>query len=485
MPNSKRPRSELLPPNASAMVESMRAHGYTLSTAIADLVDNSISAGASTVWIDVRWDGSKSWIAVSDDGRGMTEAQLSQAMRLGSQSPLVERGAADLGRFGLGLKTASFSQCRRLTVFSKPEGAATSVRRWDLDHLADPRSDGWELLLEPHPDSHADVDRIESVSSGTTVLWEALDRIVPSQQATDESMRKHFFAQVAALEEQLGMVFHRYLDGARPLIILLNEQPITLWDPFARRHSATTKTPEEALRLPGQPGTVRVKGYVLPHRDKLTDQDHRELGGPKGWNAQQGFYLYRNDRLIVAGSWLGLGSSRPWTQEEHYKLARIELDVPNSLDHAWQLDVKKSHATPPPQLRDHLLGLAQNVRIQAREVYRHRGKYMSSSKSAAAPVRAWKRGTRRGQAVYMVDRSHPIVAAVLHRLDTTDRQHVDVMLKIIEETVPVEQIWIDTAETPDGHRAPFSDTTTSELRRAIRRLYTRYRRFRWPIARRS
>ena len=140
-------------PDASAMVESMRAYGYTLSTAIADLVDNSIAAKCKNVWLSFEWGGQNSWISVTDDGKGMSEKVLVNAMRLGSLSPLEERDPSDLGRFGLGLKTASFSQARRLTVISRTRSVQESIRRWDLDHLAQPEVKGWQLLRTLHRES--------------------------------------------------------------------------------------------------------------------------------------------------------------------------------------------------------------------------------------------------------------------------------------------------------------------------------------------
>lgn len=455
------------------MVESMRAYGYTVPTAIADLVDNSIAAGAATVWIESHWDGPDSWIAVTDDGRGMLGHELSQAMRLGSQNPMEPRTAQDLGRFGLGLKTASFSQCRRLTVFSKAKGAPIAVRRWDLDHLAHPDTDGWELLLEPHEDFHANVSRLAGLKSGTTIVWEVLDRIVQAADRSDDELRAHFFAQVDELEAQLGMVFHRYLATTRPAFrILLNDEPIPAWDPFAERHPATDRTPEEIIALPGHHESVSIRGFVLPHRDKLSEEDRARLAGPKGWNAQQGFYLYRNKRLIISGSWLGLGGSRPWTQEEHYKLARMQLDIPNSMDHLWQLDVKKSHASPPPQLRPRIRGLAKRVRDQAREVYRHRGKHRTATAGGTSPPeRVWKRVMRRGQPAYQIDRKHTVVGSVLKELSDKHRSAMDLVLTIAEETVPVEQIWIDAAETPEGRGAPFHNTSPVALKVTLMAAY--------------
>lgn len=127
---------EISPPSAASMLESLRAYGYSLNSAVSDLIDNSITARAKNVWITLKWSGEDSWISIRDDGIGMTEKQLSRAMIAGSQSPLDRREQHDLGRFGLGLKTASLSLARSLTVVSKIENGSLSVRRWDLDYIA-------------------------------------------------------------------------------------------------------------------------------------------------------------------------------------------------------------------------------------------------------------------------------------------------------------------------------------------------------------
>jgi hypothetical protein len=463
------PAFELVSPDPSAMIESMRAYGYTLATAVADLIDNSVAAGASHVDVRMHWAGSDSWIRIADDGHGMDEDTLRNAMRLGSTSPLAERDSRDLGRFGLGLKTASLSQCRSLTVQSREAGRGDWVRRWDLDYLARPDTEGWRLLTSAQTGSE---DRLAlQWNTGTVVLWEKLDRIVGAAGKDDVRTQNHFLRLAEGLEEHLGMVFHRFLGGTgRRLAIRLNGREVAAWDPFLENHAATQRTPEEVLRIPDHPHAIRVRGFVLPHKDRLGDEGHRRASGPKGWNAQQGFYLYRNERLIVAGSWLGLGASRPWTQEEHYKLARLRLDVPNSMDHLWQLDVKKSSATPPPSVADGLKGLAQTVRKDARSVFAHRGRY-GKRKSRQEVARPWKPRRIRGVRTYRIDRQHPVISALTAAVADVAREELEIALRIIEETVPIEQIWLDKSETPDDFASPFYEVANSELERVIQIAY--------------
>jgi len=453
---------ELAPPPAASMVEALRGIGYSLETAIADLLDNSISAGATSIWIVFGWNGPDSHISILDDGRGLSEPELFQAMRPGSKSPLEDRDPRDLGRFGLGLKTASFSQCRRLTVASKRSGSRVALRRWDLDYVA--RHNEWRLLKTPAAGSQERLASLPDEGSGTIVLWELLDRVVGEEVVDDEGARRHFHQLIERVREHLAMVFHRFLAGSRPDLKIYingtrNEHRVTAWDPFLTEHPATIPFPHDPI--PCRDGRVVVRGFVLPHKDRLGDEQHRGASGPAGWNAQQGFYVYRNRRLLVAGNWLGLGSERPWTKEEHYKLARIQLDIPNTMDADWKIDVRKSTARPPVSVRKRLRELADQVRKQAREVFSHRGR--GQSRKASEPiVRAWKEVSIAGRLAYRVNRDHPVIATCLSQ-QVVPREDILLMLRILEETVPVHQIWLDAAERPDTHAQPFETAPPAEL----------------------
>lgn len=221
------------PPRATAMLESLRGLGYSTAAALADIIDNSISAGASEVRIDFQWDGPDSRVLILDDGRGMSDPELEGAMRLGDRNPLAAREAHDLGRFGMGLKTASLSQCRRLTVASVRHGE-WSCLRWDLDELAaDPQSD-WLLFEGPADGSLRYLSCLDGKTAGTLVLWEKLDRIVTAGYTLDD-----YLTLTVIVEAHLAMVFHRLLQGPRARIkLLINNRPVEPWDPFMSGHSA-------------------------------------------------------------------------------------------------------------------------------------------------------------------------------------------------------------------------------------------------------
>ncbi|MCL5967768.1 MAG: ATP-binding protein [Betaproteobacteria bacterium] len=452
------------PPRAMAMLESLRGLGYSTGAALADIIDNSISAGASEVRLDFAWDGASSRITILDDGRGMDDAELESAMRLGDKNPLDARSAHDLGRFGMGLKTASFSQCRRLTV-ATIKGGFMSCLRWDLDKLAADPDGGWLLFEGPAQGSMPFIADLKGKRAGTVVLWETMDRIVTSGYTADD-----YLALTIEVEAHLAMVFHRLLQGPKVrLKLLLNGRSVAPWDPFMSGNAAKPWT-SPVTKQTTDYGLVAVQCHVLPHRDRLTAAEFEVNGGPAGWTAQQGFYVYRNERLLVAGGWLGLGSSRAWNREEAHRLARISLDIPNTADADWKIDVRKSTARPPVSLRPWLTLLAENTRDRARRVFAYRG--TPTPTQGNTPIeQAWRVERVKDGMRYRIEESHPSVAAVLGNVGDLVPL-VKAMLRVIEETVPVQRIWLDTAEQKETPRTCFAGEPPEAVVAVLNPLFT-------------
>lgn len=451
------------PPRAGAMLESLRGLGYSPAAALADVIDNSISAEASNIAVNLTWSGTLSRISILDDGQGMSDPELESAMRLGDKNPLDARDPKDLGRFGMGLKTSSFSQCRRLTVASLKDGSASCLR-WDLDALKDNPSGGWLMYEGPADGSEVFIEPLAAQKSGTLVLWECLDRIVTPSYGPDD-----FNDLIDGIEAHLAMVFHRLIEGPKPVFRLtLNGKTVKPWDPFMDDHpSKTWSAPVEKNRTPS--GVVEVEGHVLPHKDMLTVKEFEEAAGPAGWTAQQGFYIYRNKRLLVAGGWLGLGPGRPWNREEFYRLARIRLDIPNTADADWKIDIRKSTARPPVALRPWLTKLAEDTRSRARKVFAFRGAPVAGPGKTAIE-QAWRVEHTASGTKYRIDVKHPVVAAVLE--GSADKgAMVKAMLRVIEETVPVQRIWLDTAESRDTPRTGFSGEASDDVKAILATIY--------------
>lgn len=430
-----------------AMLESLRGLGYSTAAALADIIDNSISAGANEVHVDFAWEGLSSRISIHDNGRGMSDAELESAMRLGDRNPLETRSLDDLGRFGMGLKTASFSQCRRLTVASYKE-EVESCLRWDLDELAANPSGGWLLFEGPALGSEPFIAAPAKQKSGTLVLWEVMDRIVTPGYTSDT-----YHDLIDRVQSHLAMVFHRLLQGPRPkLTLFLNKRPIAPWDPFMSGHPAKPWA-SPITNHSTEYGVVSLQCHVLPHQDALSGAEFKTNTGPDGWTAQQGFYVYRNERLLVAGGWLGLGSPRPWNREETHRLARIRLDIPNTADADWKIDIRKSKARPPISLRPWLTLLAENTRERARRVFAYRGT-PTPAKGNEPIEQAWRVDHLKSGIRYRIEETHPSVAAVLESAKT-HAPLIRSMLRVIEETVPVQRIWLDTVENKETPRTSF------------------------------
>lgn len=439
---------DIVEPRPDALVESLRAFGYNLQTAIADLVDNSITANSSHIGIELFWDGPDSWIRIADNGDGMNEGALVEAMRPGTRSPLEDRPLKDLGRFGLGLKTASFSQCRRLTVRSKAKGAKETTRCWNLDFVQ--KAKKWALLKSPHDATSEEAlsAGLPDAATGTVVLWEALDRVVGGERRDDVEAQRHFLLKIDAVVEHLGMVFHRFLSQPRPIRIKVNGTPVKPWDPFLADHPATQVQPEADFG--NRDRKITVQPYILPHESKLKAEAHQAAAGSKGWNAHQGFYIYRNRRLLSAGEWLGF-----YRQEEHYKLARIQVDIPNTLDSDWKIDVRKAHAHPPDQAKQFLRPIAEATRTRAAEVYRHRGRVIQGAASEPH-IYMWQQVQRHGKIRYRINRDHPLIQR-LGGNPPPSKADISALLGMIEETLPVNHILGNFAENARQQSAPFED----------------------------
>jgi hypothetical protein len=356
-------------PSARRLMESLRDIGYELPAAVADLVDNSVDADATQVDITAQFEGEGSWIRVADNGTGMNTARLNEAMRYGTDRDYDE---VDLGKFGLGLKTASLSQCRRLTVATRtnPSRREIEIRRWDLDHVMN--SDSWQLLrLSTFEVRNEVVEPLQDVP-GTVVMWELLDRIfdyrLPSGRAAETGMA----GICRDIEAHLAMVFHRFLAQqarrALPLTITLQGNPIDAWDPFARTERSTIKLDRQTLSLrhAGRTHSIPLQPYILPNQMQFSTTRAWEVAsGPGKWNRQQGFYIYRSGRMIQSGGW-----NRLRTSDEHTKLARIAIDIPRAADPAFGINVSKMRVLIPAEVRAELKAIASAVANRAQLAYR-------------------------------------------------------------------------------------------------------------------
>ncbi|MCO4273838.1 ATP-binding protein [Pseudarthrobacter sp. HLT3-5] len=357
-------------PSAARLVGSLRDVGYSFRGAVADLIDNSISANASRVSITMSWNGADSFIRITDNGHGMGPDRITEALRFGSDR---EYKRDDLGKFGLGLNTASLSQCKQFLVSSKSEvdGEGIHARGFDVDLINE--RDAW--LIESIPEEELPLESLETLTggSGTCVVWSKLDRILGDHFQDTAKAKDRFFDHAEDLERHLGMVFHKFLEGTaasrlgQTLEISINGRPIEPWNPFAPQEQATQQFSDDQFDVAasGTSGTVRVTAYVLPRKDEFSsDKEFERLSGPSKWNQQQGFYVYRSDRMIQSGGWSRLGAA-----DEHTKQARVALEFFPELDPAFGINISKMSVALPGSLREILRPKVASLRGHAKRSY--------------------------------------------------------------------------------------------------------------------
>jgi hypothetical protein len=349
---------------------SLRDIGYDLPSAVADLVDNSIDAGAENIDVSFGGEGATAWVRIADDGMGMAPGELDEAMRYGSKRTY---SASALGHFGLGLKTGSLSQCRRLTVATRRRlQGRIAVRRWDLDVVTE--RDSWDLESPPRADLPDHLLAPLQESTGAVVLWENLDRILAFRKPDGAAAKRALDSMAAEVATHLGMVFHRFITGEWTggeafVNIAVNGVPVTAWDPFCREERRTKVLRQQKIELQLEDGgcaKLHVSPFVLPAQNEFSSPEaHALAAGPSRWNRQQGFYVYRRDRLIQSGGW-----NRIRTLDEHAKLARIAIDLPLGHEELFGINVAKMSIVIPEAARPALRTIASAVVHEAQRKYR-------------------------------------------------------------------------------------------------------------------
>ena len=356
-------------PSARRLSETLRDTGHDFNTAVADLIDNCISADATEVKITARFNEGDPWIRIVDNGKGMNPEVLDEALRFGSE---VEKYAADdLGKFGIGLKTASHSQCRSLIVATRPRKTSSiHCRVHDLDHLG--ASNRWEIqVLAANAVPVRASQPLSSDRVGTVVLWENLDRLLNYAAPAGKQARDGFNRRLDDLNQHLGMVFHRFIEGSVPrrsrLKISIENEVVRAWDPFCCKAPQTETWQEQEYEVHADNirGAALLTPYVLPtSHDFPTKDSHSAAGGRRGWNESQGFWIYRANRLIQDGGWCNIRK-----RDEHTKLARAAIDSEPTMDAAFRIDLGKMRVFLPEEMRTEMKDFISQYVRHARDRY--------------------------------------------------------------------------------------------------------------------
>lgn len=408
-------------PEARLLLASLRSVGYTEETAIADIIDNCISAHANL--IDIFFDWNNKRILIVDDGNGMAAADLIENMRIGSSDPDQERSEDDLGRFGMGMKTAAFSLGKMLTVVTKTDGVVSNAV-WDLDQIP---QIGWNLIVRDPSEIEDYATKLDE--QGTVVAIEHLDRVI---DLTDENKAKNkFYAVARKVEKHLALTFHRFIeeDG---LVLRLNENPIIAWNPFVLSNSATQELSDETIWSDDGKSEVSIQPYVLPHKTKFaSDDDYQIAGGFKGWNYHQGVYVYRNRRLIICGTWFDYIKKEP-----AYNLARIKVDISSSSDEDWKIDIKKSAASLPGYVRETVERAIDICTETSARVYNSRGTYSKSNAGSPNLNYVWEQRKKNGRYTFHINRKHSLLQDIKKQLDEQGVAALSAYLALVENLAP-------------------------------------------------
>lgn len=375
------PRNETVPPDPARMVEGLRDTGYVFKTAVADVVDNCIAAEATEIDIELKMGfRGNIFLKIFDNGIGMNEAGLLNAMRYGAK---VRPSPESLGKFGLGLKTASTAFCRKLSVISRERGPDDLIKAtWNLDHVV--KEGKWELQMEDA--SEVEVKEFESVigkRAGTVVVWEKVDRLLRNYaQADGKPAKKALALHEEELRDHLSLIYQRYLDHkdkrARNVTLRLNGEKVEPWNPFCEDEALLAKEETVPCEMPdGKKAEFRLRAFILPRKEEFKTEE--SFKAAKLSNANQGIYIYRENRLIHGPDWMKL-----FAKEPHYTLLRIEFSFNHKLDDAFHIDIKKSQIILDEALYEHLTDFLTPVRREAEQIYRSGERSKASRKAKGA-----------------------------------------------------------------------------------------------------
>ncbi len=421
-------------PSPKSHIKTLMRIGYTLNSAVADVIDNSITAGAKNIEVYAPPGMDEPIISIHDDGCGMDLDELTESMRIGCKDPDDERQQGDLGRFGSGMKTASFSQARQLTVVTRKEGNPLVAARWDIDKVED--SDSWCLEIF-HEDEIASIEGLTEnfpEVSGTQIIWSKLTCLEKGSHAQDHDL--DLAHRLTELKAYIALHFHRFISGSNKRIFRLNKTLIEPVDPFMTGERGYQEGPSEKLRCKG--GHIVIRTHVLPHFKNMNHERLEELGGADGITQGQGLYIYREKRLISAGGWLGMARN-----SQLGALARVQVDIPSTLDNDWSTDVKKASLQMPPRVKRELKKFLSDPVKRSKRIHRYRGKLDTANKF-------WKicEDENTGSISYQIHSENNLLTVLVEKCNRHKRRLLVDYLNQLTASLPINHIYEKMSERP-------------------------------------
>ena len=377
----------------------------------------------------------KAALVIKDDGYGMDEDALINSMRIGCKDPSDIRGEFDLGRFGSGMKMASFSQARKLTVISKIESFNIQSATWDLDLVE--RENAWTLIKHTEQETKGLCSKfnIEFGESGTAVIWENISKYNGYPIAELQAILGQ---DLVSLKSYVRLHFHKFMEGKRAINFYFNFQKLDHFDPFLRNRNGYQEGPSQKFRVK-KGGSIELRVHILPHESKLTKNDLDNLGGADQITANQGLYVYRANRLIISGGWFGLTRL-----SQLGKLARVEVNVPTSLDEEWSTDVKKSSLEIPHKVKVKLKQLIREPIKRSQKTYRYRGRLEEANAF-------WKvnENEREKSISYEISKDNTLLKKLLLALDREQGSDLIEYLTHLSEEIPIHHIYEKMSSEPN------------------------------------
>lgn len=448
-------KERVLMPSPISTVKALMSMGYDFNSAIADIIDNSIDANATEVDLYPVWNEGNPYILLADNGKGMNKKELEIAMSLGANAELCQRSDTALGKFGYGLKSASFSQCRRLTVFSKKNNEECMLS-WDINEVE--KRNEW-VVFENLSSVAIEEGKKKIKNIGTVIIWEDMYRLLDNLDNLQEQ-QNYFYSKINLLKQHLSLTFHKFLE-TKKINIKIFETEVDPWNPLKY---AVKKYPTEVVQYKDS-GKVEIKSFLLQHQNKLDTNQYEELQG-SDWIKNQGVYVYRNNRLISQLQWLGYQEPR-----RIYNYIRIEVVIDSSLDEQVNLDVKKMHVILPDKVQKQLKVIIDNSLNDMKKLYFSKIREVSSEIKEIQHVWGSKQ-LKNGVSSFHINDKHPIISSFIKKYKIK-KNEINGIFSLIEKTFPYEEIKTSTV----------SKKVVSEhyLREQLYAFYETYKNMGWTV----
>ena len=426
-------------PNPEHLIKSIAEQGYSLETSLADLMDNSISANSNKIEVLIDTDSEPFKLFLADNGEGMSEDELSANMQFPSNSPDDKRLKSDLGRFGLGMKTASFSQTRKFTVLSKKKGEKKfHGRTWDVDFL---KVNGWKIIINSDQEvanlmyqynllSKDLLNSFDNYEPNTIVIWEGLYKF--ENYLKEDNRKEALNREVTDVtSDYLALVFHRFMEkDINPLKIRINNTIVSPFNPFPVEEKDFRQIEPKQSFFSSD--VIKIEGFVLPSR-AITESKKgitKWTTRNRGLMDMEGLYIYRADRIILFGGWNGIVKKAPRLQ-----LARLKVEVGNSVDHLIHLNVAKSQIVVPHELRNAFEDYIHELKVEAEKEYYNRGIRKFSGSKSQKNIKLFERSYSNKGSVLEVNNDFPIVKNLQESLNKQQNSQLNLLLRMINTRV--------------------------------------------------